>query len=89
MHFLTDGKYPGAGGDNDRVEAAFACQDHDAGGYHAELNRWFNPKERFPEHIEEKSWGATALAALNSRINGILHDAAERDRSADGAAPPT
>lgn len=80
VHFLTDGDYPGKGGKDDQVKAVFACPQHDAGGYHVELDRWFNPKERFPQHIGEKSWGEAALAAVNGRFSQILRDAAEADR---------
>jgi hypothetical protein len=83
VHFLTDGQYPGTGGADDQVGAVFACPDHDAGGYHVELARWFDPQEGLPEHIAEKTWGQAALAAVDRRIDQIRREAAESDRKAN------
>jgi hypothetical protein len=55
VHFLSDGDYPGKSGD--AVEAVFACPKHDAGGYHVEFDRWFDPGENFPQHIAQKFSG--------------------------------
>lgn len=80
VHFVTDGQYPGTGQNDDRVEAVFACPQHDAGEYHVELDRWFDSKEGMPEHIGEKTWGRAALAAIDSRFNQMMRDAADSDR---------
>jgi hypothetical protein len=80
VHFLTDGDYPGKGEKNDDVQAVFACPKHDAGGYHVELGRWFDPKENFQTHIGQKAWGKAALGAIHTRFDQILRDAAEADR---------
>lgn len=53
-------------------EVLFACPDHDAGGYWTTLKRWFDPKERFPEHIADKGpEGLDALALLAERIDSL------------------
>jgi hypothetical protein len=79
VHFLTDGQYPATGGNNENVEAVFACPQHDAGGYHVELDRWFS-KEAIPNHIAQKTWGRAALAAIDGRFDQILRAAADSDR---------
>lgn len=79
IHFLADGRYPGTDGEDDDVEAVFACPKHDAGGYHVELDHWFG-KEGTREHIGEKTWGVAALGAVDDRFDQILRDAAESDR---------
>lgn len=49
----------------------FACPDHDPGGYWTELERWFDPSERFPQHVAGKPGSEHALSLLDARIDAL------------------
>lgn len=49
-------------------EVLFSCPEHDAGGYWVALSRWFDPRERFDEHVERKAGGLEALALYSERV---------------------
>jgi hypothetical protein len=72
IHFVTDGDYPGSDGRDDQVEVVFGCPKHDAGGYHIELKRWFNPEEGVREHIDQKTRGQAGVAAADRRFDRLL-----------------
>jgi len=81
VHFVTDGEYPQGDGLEARVEAIFACPAHDAGGYTADLDSWLDGSSGFAEHVADKTWGPSALAAVNGRFDELLRNAAETDRA--------
>jgi hypothetical protein len=50
-------------------EVAFACTDHDPGGYWTEISTFWDPSERFPDHVAKKVGGDRALALLADRVD--------------------
>lgn len=77
-------------------EVLFACPKHDAGGYWIHLKRWFDPKERFVEHVMKKQNSEAGLVLLADRIDELHRAEAkgggtslEIDNIAQFAAKPT
>lgn len=52
-------------------KVVFACWQHYPGGYWMELSRWFDPSERFPEHVAGKDGGEESLAMLAARLDEL------------------
>ena len=57
--------------DEDVEACVFGCPDHDAGGYWTELTRWFDPKEKFIDHILQKHLGHRAIGLYEQRVDQL------------------
>jgi len=77
VHFFFDYAKP-----EEDADAIFGCAEHDPGGRWFYLRDLLKPRENgehhMVDHIAGKTWGLSALAALEDRIDDIRRELAVR-----------